>query len=419
MDNFWHYREGVLHGGDTSLLQVAKEFGSPCYVYSQALIEQQWNAYESALKNHPHHLCYAVKANSNLAVLQILARMGAGFDLVSVGELKRVLKAGGDPSKIIFSGVGKTIAEIEYALAVNIHCFNVESIPELDRIQQVAQLHQQRQPYASVALRVNPNVDAKTHHYISTGLKENKFGISMDDAMKAFRHAKQLPNIKVIGVDCHIGSQITQIEPFIEALDNILELVDKLAKEGIILEKINMGGGLGIRYQKDMDPPSPEQLVNALLKRLEGRSITLSLEPGRSIVAEAGVLLTQVEYVKKGNDKNFVIVDAGMNDLMRPALYDAWQDIVPVQERKDTAAFLCDVVGPVCESADFLGKNRELAVQAGDYLVVKDAGAYGFVMSSQYNSRPRVAEVLLTASGPMEIRARETYEDLWEKETLL
>ncbi len=414
MNNFWQYREGVLHGGNTSLIDIANKFGTPCYVYSKAMIEERWKAHEDAFHGFPHLLCYAVKANSNLAVLQLLARLGAGFDLVSVGELKRVLKAGGDPAKIIFSGVGKTEDEIEYALSKNIYCFNVESIPELDRIQKIAQ---QGKSLASVALRVNPNVDAKTHHYISTGLKENKFGISMDDALKAFRYAKQLPNIKVIGVDCHIGSQITEIEPFIEALDNILTLVDQLEKEGIVIEKINMGGGLGIPYQNEKIP-TPKELIQAMIKRLEGRSISLSLEPGRSIVAEAGVFLTEVQYVKKSADKNFIIVDGGMNDLIRPALYDAWQDIVPLKQT-DNATFLCDVVGPVCESSDFLGKDRTLFAEEKDFLAVKDAGAYGFVMSSQYNSRPRVPEILLTDAGPVLIRERETDEDLWEKEKLL
>lgn len=415
MNNFWHYRENILYGGETNLVAVAQQFGTPCYVYAQHLIEQQWQAYKSALQAHPHHLCFAVKANSNLAILQLLAKMGAGFDIVSGGELERVLQAGGDPRHVVFSGVGKTAAEIEQALHVDIYCFNVESLAELDRIQQIAQACGQQ---ARVALRINPNINAQTHPYISTGLKENKFGISIENAMDAYRYAARLPNIQIIGVDCHIGSQITQIDPFLAALESVLELVDALAREQISIRQIDMGGGLGVLYQQDI-PPTPIELTQALIKRLQGRSLTLALEPGRSVVAKAGILLTRTEYIKTTVAKNFAIVDAGMNDLIRPSLYQAWQEIVPVQIHTQGVEKLFDVVGPVCESGDFLGKERKFILQEGDYLAVKDAGAYGFVMSSQYNSRPRAAEVLLTATGPRLIRERETFADLWRGEKLL
>lgn len=414
MTEFWHYRDNVLYGGETNLLTVAHTFGTPCYVYSQAMIEQQWHAYKNALKGFSHHLCYAVKANSNLAILQLLAKLGAGFDIVSGGELKRVIQAGGDPANIVFSGVGKTVAEIEYALSVNIQSFNVESFPELERLATIAKARGQE---ARIALRINPDVNANTHPYISTGLKENKFGITIAAALDAYRYAAQLPNIKIIGLDCHIGSQITEIEPFLETLESVLQIINLLARENIIIQHIDLGGGLGIQYQNEI-PPTPEGLVSALLKRLQGQNLTLSLEPGRSIIAKAGILLTQVEYIKKTEYKNFVIVNAGMNDLIRPALYDAYQAIVPVQI-KPIASDTYQVVGPVCESGDFLGKERLLAIEAQDYLAIKDVGAYGSVMSSRYNSRPMVAEVLLTANGPQLIRERETDEDLWAKEKLL
>jgi diaminopimelate decarboxylase len=411
---FWHYRDGVLHGGDHNLLTVAKQFGTPAYIYSQTLIEQQWQAYQQALNNYPHLLCYAVKANGNLAILQLLARLGAGFDIVSGGELERVLRAGGQPDKIVFSGVGKSVAEIQRALEVDIHCFNVESVPELDRIQQIAQ---QLHKVAQISLRVNPNIDAKTHPYISTGMNEHKFGISMHNALEAYRYAKKLPNIKIIGVDCHIGSQITQLSPFIEALESVLALIKTLKNEQIPIQHINLGGGLGVHYHNET-PPTPAELCQALIARLPDQTLTLSLEPGRSIVANAGVLLTQVDYIKSNEKKNFAIVDAGMTDLIRPALYNAWQPILPVQINEHTAEHLYDVVGPVCESADFLGKDRALRVQANDYLAVTGSGAYGFVMSSQYNARPRAAEVLLTPNGAKLIRERETYADLWAREIL-
>jgi diaminopimelate decarboxylase len=415
MNEFWHYKDNILHGGDTSLLTVAQTFGTPSYVYSQNLIEQQWLAYKNALQGHPHHLFYAVKANSNLAILQLLAKLGAGFDIVSGGELKRVLRAGGDPTKVVFSGVGKTATEIEEALKANIYCFNVESLPELDSIQKIAHARGQT---ARISLRVNPDINAQTHPYISTGLKENKFGISIEDAVNAYRYAATLPNIKIEGVDCHIGSQITQLDPFLAALESVLELVNTLASEQISLQHIDMGGGLGILYQQET-PPSPSELTQALLQRLRGRPLTLALEPGRSIVAHAGVLLSRVEYIKQNTHRNFAIIDAGMNDLIRPALYQAWQDIVPVHKHDQDEARLYDVVGPVCESGDFLGKERNLTIRAGDCLAIKDSGAYGFVMSSQYNSRPRAAEVLLTENGPKLIRERETYEDVWKGEKLL
>ena len=415
MSDFWHYKNGKLYGGEVELLSVAKKFGTPTYVYSQDMIETQWHAYKKGLENYPHRLCYAVKANSNLAILQLLARLDAGFDIVSVGELERVLRAGGDPQKVVFSGVGKNVAEIERALEVNIYCFNVESLPELERIQQVAQ---QRGQIAKVSLRVNPNINAQTHPYISTGLRENKFGINIDDAVEAFVFAKSLPNIEILGVDCHIGSQITDVAPFLATLDSLLELIHNLEKNGISIEHIDLGGGLGVTYDHE-NPPAPEVLCAAIIKKLPGKKFTLALEPGRSIVANAGMLLTTVEYIKSAPHKNFAIVDAGMNDLIRPALYQAWQSIMPLQVKHNVPENLYDVVGPVCESADFLGKERKLAIEAGDYLGIGGSGAYGFVMSSQYNSRPRAAEVLLTFTEAKLIRARETLADLWTGEILL
>lgn len=416
LNHFWHYQNNTLHGANYNLLDITKEFGTPTYVYSQTLIQQQWLAYQEALATYPHLLCYAVKANSNLAILQLLARLGAGFDIVSGGELERVLRAGGEAKKIIFSGVGKSTIEIQRALDVGIHCFNVESIPELDRIQYIAK---QKNKTAAVSLRVNPNIDAKTHPYISTGMNKHKFGISMQDALSAYLHAKKQSHLNIIGIDCHIGSQITQLSPFLEALESVLAFINQLRGEQIHIKHINLGGGLGVQYQ-DETPPSPAELCKAIIAHLPAdQSLTLSLEPGRSIVANAGVLLTQVEYIKNTAAKNFAIVDAGMNDLIRPALYDAWQAILPLQINEQHPEQVYDVVGPVCESADFLGKDRTLRIQPQDYLAITGAGAYGFVMSSQYNTRPRAAEVLLTTESAKLVRERETLEDLWAKEKLL
>ena len=405
MDAFT-YHNNELFAEQVSLTQIAARFGTPAYVYSRAAITDRFKAYQDALTGRPHLICYAVKANSNLAVLNVLARLGAGFDIVSGGELQRVLRAGGDASKVIFSGVGKTEAEMEMALKANIACFNVESEAELQRLDRVAGQLGLRAP---VSLRVNPDVDAGTHPYISTGLKENKFGIDSEIAFEVYRSAAALPHLAVTGIDCHIGSQLTELTPYLDAMDRLLALVDRLADAGIRLRHFDMGGGLGVRYANE-SPPHPAALIDAVLKRLGQRDLTLLLEPGRSIVANAGVLLTRVEYLKHTPEKHFVVVDAAMNDLLRPALYEAWQEIRPVQ-RSGAQTLRCDVVGPVCESADFLGKDRDLAAAQGDLLAVMSAGAYGFVMSSNYNSRNRAAEILVDGDRIHLARRRETLDD--------
>ncbi|APX91637.1 diaminopimelate decarboxylase [Halomonas sp. 1513] len=418
MDHF-EYRDGVMYAEDVPLMQVAERIGTPCYVYSRATLERHFRAYSEALGSHPHLICYAVKANSNLAVLGLLARLGAGFDIVSVGELERVLAAGGDPAKVVFSGVAKQENEMARALEVGIKCFNVESLPELERLDAVAG---GLGKVAPVSLRVNPDVDAKTHPYISTGLKANKFGIPVDEALSVYERAAALPNLRVVGLDCHIGSQLTELSPFLDALDRLLLLLDKLKARGIEVEHLDLGGGLGVPY-RDERPPAPFDYAASLLERLsqwqDGQRLTLLFEPGRSIAANAGVLLTRVEFLKPGEEKSFAIVDAGMNDLIRPALYQAWQAILPVDTRqpRDTGTF--DVVGPVCETGDFLGKERELAIAAGDLLAVRSAGAYGFVMASNYNSRPRPAEVMVDGDRLHVVRRRERLSDLWAGEALL
>ncbi|MBY5922723.1 diaminopimelate decarboxylase [Ferrimonas balearica] len=413
MDHF-SYRQGALCAEAVPLADIARTYGTPCYVYSRATIERHYHAFDRAVGDHPHLICYAVKANSNLAVLNLLARLGSGFDIVSGGELARVIKAGGDPKKVVFSGVGKTPEEMRQALKAGIYCFNVESEAELERLNRVAGEMGMQAP---VSLRVNPDVDAGTHPYISTGLKENKFGIAMERAEQVFLRAAALPNLKVKGADCHIGSQLTSLPPFIDALDRLLALVDRLAEQGIVLSHLDVGGGLGVRYD-DETPPEPDQYARALRERLGNRPLTLILEPGRAIMANAGVLLTQVEYLKMGEDRHFAIVDAAMNDLIRPSLYSAWQAIIPVEPREGTAVPY-DVVGPVCETGDFLGKGRELVIEPGDLLAVRSAGAYGFTMSSNYNSRPRAAEVMVDGETHHPIRARETVEQLWQGESLL
>jgi diaminopimelate decarboxylase len=414
-----NYRDARLHLDGVALADVAERFGTPCYVYSRAHIESQWCAFDEAFGGRDHLVCYAVKANSNLAVLQLLARLGSGFDIVSVGELERVLAAGGDPGKVVFSGVGKGVHEIERALAVGIHCFNVESEAELARLNEVAGRIGRQAP---VSLRINPDVDARTHPYISTGLKDNKFGIPMAAARQAYRAATQLPHLRVTGVDCHIGSQLTELAPFEDSVARVLALVDELAADGIALQHLDFGGGLGIRY-RDEQPPLPQAYVAALLRRLDARGpayrrLRVLIEPGRAIVGNAGVLLTRVQYLKHSEHKNFVIVDAAMNDLMRPALYDAWQEIVPVV-RRAAPARTYDVVGPVCETGDFLGHDRALAIEAGDLLAVCSAGAYGSSMSSNYNTRPRAPEVLVDGSRVHEVRRRETVAELLRAESLL
>ncbi len=413
--DYFEYRDGSLWAEEVNLASRVAEWGTPCYVYSRATIERHWNAFDHALQAQPHLVCYAVKANSTLAVLNVLARLGSGFDIVSVGELERVLRAGGDPAKIVFSGVGKKRDEISRALEVGIRCFNVESTAELEVINQLAA---SRNCIAPVSLRVNPDVDAKTHPYISTGLKENKFGIAIDDALAAYREAKALPALDVVGIDCHIGSQLTEVTPFVDALDRVLVLVDRLEAEGIVLKHLDLGGGLGICY-KDEQPPQPAELAAALLARLRGRDVEVLIEPGRAIVGNAGVLITQVLYLKHNAHRNFAIVDAAMNDLMRPALYGAWQNIVPLVPRTDADANIYDVVGPVCETGDFLGKDRKLALRQGDYLAVRSAGAYGFSMSSNYNSRPRAAEIMVDGARATQVRKRETIQQLLEGEAVL
>lgn len=414
MDHF-EYRDGVLYGEEVPLAQVAERFGTPCYVYSRATLERHYRAYTEALGDHPHLICYAVKANSNLAVLNLLARLGAGFDIVSVGELERVLAAGGDPSKVVFSGVAKQADEMARALEVGIKCFNVESLPELERLDAVAA---KLGKVAAVSLRVNPDVDAKTHPYISTGLKANKFGIPVEQALMVYERAAAMRNVCVVGIDCHIGSQLTELSPFLDALDRLLVLLDRLAERDIHIEHLDLGGGLGVPYQ-DEQPPAPFDYARALLERLAGRNLTLLFEPGRSIAANAGVLLTRVEYLKPGESKNFAVVDAGMNDLIRPSLYQAWQAIVPVDTRAPRETANYDVVGPVCETGDFLGKDRQLALAAGDLLAVRSAGAYGFVMASNYNSRSRPPEVMVDNDRMHLVRRREKLEELWAHESLL
>lgn len=410
----FNYRDGELFAEGVALSALAQRFGTPTYVYSRAHIEGQYRAYADALAGMPHLVCFAVKANSNIGVLNVLARLGAGFDIVSSGELERVLAAGGEPSRIVFSGVGKSRDDMRRALEVGVHCFNVESSVELERLQKVAAELGVKAP---VSLRVNPDVDAGTHPYISTGLKENKFGIDIEQAEAVYARAAELPNLDVIGVDCHIGSQLTTLEPFLDALDRLLLLVDKLAERGITIKHLDLGGGLGVQY-RDEQPPLAGDYIAAVRKRLAGRDLSLVFEPGRFIVANAGVLLTQVEYLKHTEHKDFAIVDAAMNDLIRPALYQAWMDVSPVQPREGKARNY-DLVGPICETGDFLAKDRQLVLEEGDLLAVRSAGAYGFVMSSNYNTRGRAAEVLVDGEQAYEVRRRETVQELYAGESLL
>ena len=412
-------QNGALCAESVPLTEIAAQFGTPTYVYSKSALTTSLAEFQAVLGQHPAGdnalVCYAVKANSNLAVLNLFARLGAGFDIVSGGELKRVLAAGANPGKVVFSGVGKTPAEMELALEAGIFCFNVESAPELDRLNEVAGRLGKKAP---VSLRVNPNVDPKTHPYISTGLKEAKFGVAYDNALTLYRHAASLPNLQVSGIDCHIGSQLLDPSPFVEALDRILALIDQLTAEGIVIHHIDLGGGLGIKYREDQTQPTVASYLTPLLDKLQGRNLKVVLEPGRRLVGNAGLLLTQVEFLKEGEGKNFAIIDAAMNDLMRPALYEAWHDILPVTPR-DGEARIYDVVGPVCETGDFLGQARPLCVQAGDLLAVMSAGAYGMAMSSNYNTRPRAAEVMVDGQQIYQIRERETIEQLYAGESIL
>ncbi|NMX72266.1 diaminopimelate decarboxylase [Pseudomonas sp. WS 5532] len=413
MDAF-NYRDGELFAEGVALSAIAEQFGTPTYVYSRAHIEAQYRSFTDPLEGVPHRVCYAVKANSNLGVLNVLARLGAGFDIVSRGELERVLAAGGKADKIVFSGVGKSREDMRRALEVGVHCFNVESTDELERLQVVAAEMGVRAP---ISLRVNPDVDAGTHPYISTGLKENKFGIAIADAEDVYIRAAQLPNLEVLGVDCHIGSQLTTLPPFLDALDRLLALTDRLGECGIYLQHIDLGGGVGVRY-RDEEPPLIADYIKAVRERTEGLGLTLMFEPGRYIVANASVLLTQVEYLKHTEHKDFAIVDAAMNDLIRPALYQAWMDVTAVTPREGEGRTY-DIVGPICETGDFLAKDRQLALEEGDLLAVHSAGAYGFVMSSNYNTRGRAAEVLVDGDQAFEVRRRETVAELFAGESLL
>lgn len=410
--DYFNYKNEILYAEDVPVANIVKKWGTPCYIYSHATLVRHWQVFDAALKNHSHLICYAVKACSNLAILNLLARLGSGFAIVSGGELTRVLAAGGDAKKVVFSGVAKTTAEIEYALNQNILCFNVESWPELERINSVAQ---QLNKIAPITIRVNPDIDVNTHRYIATGLKENKFGIAYADAIKAYQRTLELPNLRIVGLACHIGSQIVELKPYLDALDKMLELELRLKVLGFDIKHFDVGGGLGVRYREEI-PPHPQEFAEAVGKKIQDKNIHIIVEPGRAIVANAGILVSRVEYIKTTEHKNFAIVDAGMNDLIRPALYEAWQNIIPVNLNSEEPKRTYDVVGPVCESADFLGKERDLAISAGDLLAIRGAGAYGFIMSSNYNTRPRAAEILVKGDQAYLIRARETIEELFAKE---
>ena len=414
---FFHYQQGELHAEQVPLADLAKQLGTPLYVYSRAALKHAWSQYQSAIGTRDVLVCFGMKANSNIAVLKEFARMGSGFDIVSGGELARVMAAGGNPGKVVFSGVGKQAWEMQDALNAGVKCFNVESVPELKRLSAVAHAMGKTAP---VSLRVNPDVDAQTHPYISTGLKENKFGIAIEEAPKAYGLAMTLPGIQVVGVDCHIGSQITEVSPYLDALDKLLNLIDTLATMGVSLHHLDLGGGLGIRYDNET-PLAPSTLLDRVFAKLESRGyghLQLVMEPGRSLVGNAGVLITEVQYLKHTEARNFAIVDAGMNDLMRPALYEAWHGVLPVLQGGDASA-LYDVVGPVCESADWIAKGRTLAIAEGDLIAIESAGAYGFVMSGNYNSRPRAAEVMVDGNRFHVIRQRETIADLLRGESCL
>jgi diaminopimelate decarboxylase len=414
MDNF-PYRDGKLYAEDVAVGEIAAAYGTPCYIYSRAALEAAFGAYRHALADCEHLICYAVKANSNLAVLNVLARLGAGFDIVSVGELERVIAAGGEPAKIVFSGVGKKPVEMARALELGIHCFNLESAAELEVLNRVAATMGKVAP---VSVRVNPDVDAQTHPYISTGLRENKFGVTVDEALRVYQRAAELSHIEVVGLDCHIGSQLTQIGPFLDAMRRLLSLVDTLAGRGIAIRHLDLGGGLGVRY-RDETPPSIGAYIGAIRQEMGARNLKLMFEPGRSIAANAGLLVTRVEYLKQTPQHNFAVVDAAMNDMIRPALYQAWLDIQPVEPREGAEKTRWDVVGPVCETGDFLGKDRELGLAQGDLLALFGAGAYGFSMSSNYNSRGRAPELMVDGDRVHLVRERETIADIMRTERCL
>ncbi len=411
--DYFNYKDNELYAEDLKVSDLVEQYGSPLYIYSKATLVRHMHAFEDALKDNRHLICYAVKANSSLAILNLMAKMGAGFDVVSKGELARVIKAQGDPKKVIFSGVGKTRDEIKYALECDIKCINIESENEIDAIEEVAQ---SLNKVANVAVRVNPNVDAKTHPSISTGLKNNKFGIAFSRALDVYKRIRDSKYLNACGIDCHIGSQMTSGAPILEATDKLLELYHKLKDENISIDHIDIGGGLGVTYG-DETPPSPYEYISAVTAKLKEIDVAIYIEPGRAMVANAGVLATKVLYLKNNENKNFVIVDAGMNDLIRPALYDSWMNIIEAKKNNDSK-ILCDVVGPVCESDDFLGKERKLSVKENDVIVVRGAGAYGFSMSSNYNSRPLCAEVMVDKDKVSLIRKRQEIEDMWALETI-
>ena len=413
--DFFQYKNEQLYVEDLPVKQLAEEFGTPLYIYSRATLERHWHAFDSALGKHPHLICYAVKANSNIGILNVMAKLGSGFDIVSQGELERVLAAGGDASKVVFSGVAKSRAEIMRALEVGIRCFNVESVAELYHINQIAG---EMEKIAPISLRVNPDVDAHTHPYISTGLKENKFGVSVDEAREVYKLAATLPHVKITGMDCHIGSQLTELQPFLDATDRLIRLMEQLKEDGITLKHLDLGGGLGVTYT-DETPPHPSDYAAALLNKLKDyKDLEIILEPGRAIAANAGILVAKVQYLKSNESRNFAITDTGMNDMIRPALYEAYMNIIEIDRSLEHEKAIYDVVGPVCETSDFLGKQRELAITEGDYIAQRSAGAYGASMSSNYNSRPRTAEVLVDRDKAHLIRRRENLSELWALESI-
>lgn len=413
--DFFQYKNEQLYVEDLPVKQLAEEFGTPLYIYSRATLERHWHAFDSALGDHPHLICYAVKANSNIGILNIMAKLGSGFDIVSQGELERVLAAGGEASKVVFSGVAKSRAEIMRALEVGIRCFNVESVAELHHINQIAG---EMGKIAPISLRVNPDVDAHTHPYISTGLKENKFGVSVDEAREVYKLAATLPHVKITGMDCHIGSQLTELQPFLDATDRLIRLIEQLQEDGITLKHLDLGGGLGVTYT-DETPPHPSDYAAALLNKLKDyKDLEIILEPGRAIAANAGILVAKVQYLKSNESRNFAITDTGMNDMIRPALYEAYMNIIEIDRTLEREKAIYDVVGPVCETSDFLGKQRELAIAEGDYIAQRSAGAYGASMSSNYNSRPRTAEVLVDGDKAHLIRRRESLSELWALESI-
>ena len=413
--DFFQYKNEQLYVEDLPVKQLAEEFGTPLYIYSRATLERHWHAFDSALGKHPHLICYAVKANSNIGILNVMAKLGSGFDIVSQGELERVLAAGGEASKVVFSGVAKSRAEIMRALEVGIRCFNVESVAELHHINQIAG---EIGKVAPISLRVNPDVDAHTHPYISTGLKENKFGVSVDEAREVYKLSATLPHVKITGMDCHIGSQLTELQPFLDATDRLIRLMEQLKEDGITLKHLDLGGGLGVTYT-DETPPHPSDYATALLNKLKDyEDLEIILEPGRAIAANAGILVAKVQYLKSNESRNFAITDTGMNDMIRPALYEAYMNIIEIDRTLGREKAIYDVVGPVCETSDFLGKQRELAIAEGDYIAQRSAGAYGASMSSNYNSRPRTAEVLVDGDKAHLIRRRENLSELWALESI-